>query len=61
MVPYTYVYINHTHLDNLSALLCYFTTAVLNDYYSKVTAYTALAYSYWANFHDVYICLCPAH
>ena len=50
-------YVNHTHLDNLSTPSCYFTTAVLNDCYSEVTAYTALAYSYWASFHDVYICL----
>ena len=34
----------------LSAPSCYFTTAVLNDCYSEVTAYTALAYSYWASF-----------
>ena len=25
--------------------------------YSEVTAYTALAYSYWAGFHDEYVCL----
>ena len=30
------------------------TTAVLNDCHSEVTAYTALAYSYWASFHDAY-------
>ena len=29
--------------------------------YSEVTAYTALAYSYWAGFHDAYVCLCHAH
>ena len=28
------------------------TTAVLNDCYSKITAYTMLAYSYWAIFYD---------
>ena len=50
-------YVNHTHLDNLSPPSCYFTTAVFNDCYSEVTAYTALVYSYWASFHDVYICL----
>ena len=27
---------------------CYLTTAVLNDCYSEVTAYTSPAYSYWA-------------
>ena len=27
----------------------------------KVMAYTALAYSDWASFHDTYICLCHAH
>ena len=46
MARYVYVYVNHTHLDNWSAPSCYFTTAVLNDCYSEVTAYTALAYSY---------------
>ena len=40
-----YIYINHAHLQNLSAPPCYLTTAVLNDYYSEETAYTALAYS----------------
>ena len=57
MARYTYVYINHTHFDNWNALSYYFTTAVLNDCYSEVTAYTALAYSYWASFYDVYGCL----
>ena len=36
------------------ALPCYLTTVVLNDCYSEVTAYTALVYSYWASFHDIY-------
>ena len=31
--------------SNLTALSFYLTTAVLNDCYSEVTAYTALAYS----------------
>ena len=44
-----------------STLSCYFITAVLNDCYSEVTTYTALAYSYWASFHDAYICLRHAH
>ena len=34
--------------------LYHLTKAVLNDCYSEVTAYTALAYSYWASFHDAY-------
>ena len=42
-------------------LLSYITTAVLNDCYCKVTAYTALAYLYWVSFHDTYGCLCHAH
>ena len=29
--------------------------------YSEVTAYTVLAYSYWASFHDTYGCLRHAH
>ena len=52
-----YVYVNRTHLDNWSAPSCYFPTAVLDDCYSEVTGYTTLAYSYWASFHDTYICL----
>ena len=63
MARYTYVYINHTHLYNCT---CnpppyYLTTAVLNDCYSEVTAYTALAYSYWASFHNAYGCLRQAY
>ena len=56
-----YAYVNRTHLDNWNALLYYFATAVLNDCYSEVTAYTALAYSYCTSFHDAYICLRHAH
>ena len=26
----------------------------INDCYSELMAYTALSYSYWASFHDVY-------
>ena len=37
------------------------TTALLNDCYSEVMAYIALAYSYSASFHNVYACLCHAH
>ena len=39
MGRYAYVYINHTHLYNWSALSYYLTTAVLNDCYSEVMAY----------------------
>ena len=52
MAQYALVYVNHAHLQNRSAPSCYFTTAVLNDCYSELTAYTVLAYSYWASFHD---------
>ena len=61
MAQYAYVYANHTHLYNWSALPYYLTTAVLNDCYSEVTADTALAYSYRASFHDVYECLHHAY
>ena len=61
MVQYEYVYVNHAYLYNWSAPSCYLTTAVLDDYYSEVTAYTVLAYSYWASFHDTYECLGHAH
>ena len=47
MAQYAYVYVNHAYLYNRSALPCYLTTAVLNDCYSEVMAYTVLAYSYW--------------
>ena len=46
MARYLYVYVNHTHFDKCSTPSCYFATAVLNDCYSEVTAYTALAYFY---------------
>ena len=61
MARYTYVYVNHTHLYNRSPPPFYLTTAVLNDCYGEVTAYTALAYSYWASFHNMYGCLRHAH
>ena len=56
-----YVYVNHAYLDNWSAPSCYLTTAVLNDCYRQVMAYAALAYSYWASFHDAYGCLRHIH
>ena len=44
-----YVCLHQPHpLYNRSPLPYYLTTAVLNDYYSEIMAYTALAYSYWA-------------
>ena len=46
MARYAYVYVNHAHLYNWSPPPLYLTTAVLNDCYSEVTAYTVLAYSY---------------
>ena len=61
MAQYAYVYINHAYLYNWSTLPSYFTTAVLNDCYSEVMAYTALAYYYWASFHDAYGWLYHAH
>ena len=36
-------------------------TAVLNNCYSEATAYTALAYSYLATFHDAYNIMCSRH
>ena len=59
MAQYTYIYVNHTHLNNQRAPSCYFTTAVLNDCYSEVMAYTVLAYSYWASFHNAYAYVTP--
>ena len=56
MAGYAYVNVNHAYLNNWSAPSCYLTTAVLNDFYSDLTAYRALAYTYWASFHDVYGC-----
>ena len=43
--PCMYVYVNHAHLYNIGPPPCYLTTAVLNDCYSEVTAYTVRAYS----------------
>ena len=54
MAQYVYVYVNHAYLYNQSTPSCYLATSVLNDCYSEVTASTALVYSYWASFHDVY-------
>ena len=34
---------------------------LLNDCYSHLTAYTALAYSYWVIFHNAYQCQDHAH
>ena len=61
MVRYACVYVYHTHLDNWSAPSCYFTTAISNDCYSEVVAYTALDYSRLASFHDAYIIICLRH
>ena len=46
MARYAYVYVNYTHLYNWSTPPYYLTTAVLNNYYSEVMAYTALTYPY---------------
>ena len=61
MAQYAYVYINHTHLYNWSPSPCYLTIAVLNDCYSEVMAYTALACSYWVSFHKAYVYLYHTH
>ena len=47
-----------TQLLVATALLNY---SCFNNCYSEVTAYTVLAYSYWASFHDAYECLRHAH
>ena len=57
MAQYTYIYVNHAYFYNWSTPFCYLPTAVLNDYYCEVMAYTALAYY----FHDAYGCLDHAH
>ena len=44
-----------TFITQVLHRVTYFTTAVLNECYSEVMAYTALAYSCWASFHDAYI------
>ena len=43
-----------TFITEALRLVTYVTTAVLNDCYSEVMAYTELAYSYWASFYDTY-------
>ena len=61
MARYMYIYVNHAYLYNWSALSCHLTTGVLNDCYSEVMVYTALAYSYWDSFHNAYGDLYHAH
>ena len=34
---------------------------LVTNCYNELTAYTALAYSYWASFHDAYQCQGHAH
>ena len=55
------VRLRQPHPPYRSAPSCYFTTALLNDCYNEVTANTVLAYSYWASFHDAYICMLMSH
>ena len=50
-----------TFITEALHLVIYISTAVLNDCYNEVTAYTVLTYSYWASVHDVYECLRHAH
>ena len=50
-----------TFITKVLCLVTLLQLAVLNDCYSEVTAYTALAYSYWASFHNAYICLHYIH
>ena len=52
-----------TFINEAFHLVTYVTTGVLNDCYSeiRVIAYTVLAYSYWAGFHNAYGCLCHTH
>ena len=42
-----------TFIPEVLLHITYVTTAVLNDCYSELMAYTALA---WASFHDTYGC-----
>ena len=51
----TYILITETPLP------CYLTTDVLNDCYSEDSAYTVLAYPYWAGLHNAYGCLGQVH
>ena len=44
-----------------SAPSCYSSTAALNDCYSELTPYTALANSYLVSFHDAYQCQGHTH
>ena len=45
-----------TFITEALILLFNLTAAVLNNLYSELTAYTALAYSYWVNCYDAYGC-----
>ena len=47
----------------ITEALCLVTQAQLlvTNCYNELTAYTTLAYSYWASFHDAYKCQGHAH
>ena len=54
MPQYAYIHVCHTHPYNWSALSCYTSTAVFNDYYSDLMPYTVPANSYGVSVYDVY-------
>ena len=58
---YTSTSTTPTFITEAFCAVTYVATAVLNDCYNEATVYTALAYSYWASFHDAYGCLCHTH
>ena len=56
MSQYAYVHVYHTHPYNLSAPLCYSSTAAFNDCNSELMPYTVLANSWCVSAYDTYQC-----
>ena len=48
----TFMYTTPTFRMEALRLVTQSSTAVFNNCYSDIVAYTALAYSYWASLHD---------
>ena len=49
-----FMYTTLTFITETFVLLLKYSIAAFNDCYSELTTYTALAFSYWIGFHDVY-------
>ena len=54
----TFTYATPTFISGMDSLV---TLAAYNDCYSELMSYTALAYTYWVSFHNVYQCQGHTH